>query len=162
VAIAPRAQRDRPVDAVVERIGVGYVDAPESREALRVAGELAERTGASLRLYTVVAPRAEIFSPVVGRDAEEAFLRSLREQAQAALDDAVAAVPEGVPAAAELLEGDVVDELASLDERDVDLLVCGSRGYGPVRRVLLGGVARRLSKRAASPLVIVPRSATVH
>ena len=117
---------------------------------------------ASLRLYTVVAPRAEVFAPVMGRDAEEGFLSSLREQAQAALDDALAAVPDGVEATAELLEGDVVAELASLDEREVDLLVCGSRGYGPVRRVLLGGVVRRLSRRAASPLVVVPRSATLH
>ena len=162
VAVAPRGLRDRSVEAVVARVGVAYVDAAEAREALRVAAELAERMGASLRLYTVVAPRAEVFAPVAGRDAEEAFLSSLREQAQAALDDALGAVPEGVEATAELLEGDVVDELAALDEREVDLLVCGSRGYGPVRRVLLGGVAGRLSKRAASPLVVVPRSATVH
>ena len=162
VAVAPRGLRDRPVETDVARVGVAYVDAVDAREALRVAAELAERTGASLRLYTVVAPRAEVFAPVVGRDAEEAFLSSLREQAQGALDDALAAVPEGVQASAELLEGDVVDELASLDEHEVDVLVCGSRGYGPVRRVLLGGVVRRLSRRAASPLVVVPRSATVH
>ena len=54
----------------------------------------------------------------------------------------------------ELLEGDVVDELAALDEHEVDLLVCGSRGYGPVRRVLLGGVLRRLIRRAACPVVV--------
>ena len=40
---------------------------------------------------------------------------------------------------------------------DVDVLVCGSRGYGPVRRVLLGGVAARLIRRAAAPVVVVPR-----
>jgi nucleotide-binding universal stress UspA family protein len=59
-------------------------------------------------------------------------------------------------ATGELLEGDVVDELAALE---VDLLVCGSRGYGPLRRVLLGGVSRRLIRRACSPLVMVPRGA---
>jgi nucleotide-binding universal stress UspA family protein len=64
-----------------------------------------------------------------------------------------------VPATGELLEGDVVDELAALDDREVDLLVCGSRGYGPVRRVLLGGVSSRLIRRAACPVVVVPRCA---
>ena len=40
------------------------------------------------------------------------------------------------------------------------MLVIGSRGYGPVRRVLLGGVARKLIRRAACPLVVVPRGST--
>ena len=52
---AARARASEPADRPVQRIGVAYVDTPEAREALRVAGELAERTGARLRLFTVVA-----------------------------------------------------------------------------------------------------------
>ncbi len=158
VAVAPRGMHERPPDWSFERIGVAYVDTRESREALAVATDVARRTGARLHLYTVVAPRAEIFAPVTGRDAEEAFMATVRESARSALDDALASLPDDVDATDELLEGDVVDELASLDEREVDLLVCGSRSYGPVRRVLLGGVSRQLIRRAASPLVVVPRS----
>jgi nucleotide-binding universal stress UspA family protein len=40
----------------------------------------------------------------------------------------------------------------------VDVLFCGSRGYGPTRRVLLGGVSTRLVRRARRPVVVVPRS----
>jgi nucleotide-binding universal stress UspA family protein len=156
VVVAPRGWRDRPPDPTVRRIGVAYVDAPEAREALAVAASLVERTGASLTLYTVVAPRAEVFAPIVGRDAEEAFLGAVRESARAALDEALASLP--FEAADELLEGDVVDCLAALDDRECDLLVCGSRGYGPVRRVLLGGVSSRLVRRAACPVVVVPRA----
>ncbi len=159
VAVAPRGQRDRPADTPVRRIGVAFLDTPEAHEALRVAAELAQHTGASLTVYTVVAPRAEVFAPFSGRASEESFLAGVREQARAALDRALATLPEGVEAADELLEGDVVDELAALDERECDLLVCGSRGYGPVRRVLLGGVLRKLIRRAACPLVVVPRGA---
>ena len=158
VAVAPRGMREEPVDRAIQRIGVAFVDTAEAREALRVAADLAERIGAGLRLYTVVAPRAEVFAPVVGRDAEEAFLATLRENAQAALDDALASIAD-VPASGELLEGDTVDELAALDDREIDLLVCGSRAYGPVRRVLLGGVSGRLMRRAACPVVVVPRCA---
>ena len=160
VAVAPRGMREPPPDTPIRRIGVAYVDSPEAREALRAASELAAETKATLRLYTVVAPRAEVVVPVIGRDAEISFLASVREGARAALDEALASLPEGVNATEELLEGDVVDELASLDEHEVDLLVCGSRGYGPVRRVLLGGVARQLIRRAACPLVVVPRGST--
>lgn len=52
--------------------------------------------------------------------------------------------------------GDVVEVLSDL--ADVDVLCCGSRGYGPARRVLLGGVSTRLVRRARRPLVVVPRS----
>src|SRR3954454_4624045 len=159
VAVAPRGFRDRAVDTPIERVGVAFVDTPEGHEAITVAGGLASGTGASLTLYTVVARRAEVFSPVIGRDAEEAFLATVREDARAALDKARAELPEGVSASEELLEGDTVEALAALDEHEVDLLVCGSRGYGPVRRVLLGGVLRRLVRRAALPVVVVPRGA---
>ncbi|MDA0173596.1 universal stress protein [Solirubrobacter taibaiensis] len=156
VAVAPRGHRERSVESRVTRIGVAYVDAPEARVALNVAAGLVRETNASLTLYTVVAPRAEIFAPVTGRDAEEAFLGAVREAARAALDEALASLP--FEAADELLEGDIVDELAALDDHECDLLVCGSRGYGPVRRVLLGGVARKLIRRAACPVVVVPRA----
>ena len=41
-----------------------------------------------------------------------------------------------------------MESLAALGPDDVEMLVCGSRGYGPVRRVLLGGVSSRLIRRA--------------
>jgi nucleotide-binding universal stress UspA family protein len=159
VAIAPRGFREQPVDAALGRIGVAFVDTPEGRKAIQVAGEQASRTGASLTLYTVVARRAEVFAPIIGRDAEEAFLATVREDARAALDRARATLPDGITVEEELLEGDTVEALAALDEHEVDLLVCGSRGYGPVRRVLLGGVLRRLIRRAACPVLVVPRGA---
>jgi nucleotide-binding universal stress UspA family protein len=53
----------------------------------------------------------------------------------------------------------VVGQLATLGTGDVDVLFCGSRGYGPARRVLLGGVSSRLIRQAHSPVVVVPRGA---
>ena len=37
------------------------------------------------------------------------------------------------------------------------VLVAGSRGYGPLRAVLLGGVNGRLVRVMSCPLIIVPR-----
>jgi nucleotide-binding universal stress UspA family protein len=159
VAIAPRGFREQAADAPVRRIGVSFLDTPEAHEALRFSAGLAQVTGATLTLYTVVARRAEVFAPIIGRDAEEAFLATVREDVHAAQDKALAALPAGVEATPELLEGDTVDALAALDEHEIDLLVCGSRGYGPLRRVLLGGVLRKLIRRAACPVVVVPRGA---
>jgi nucleotide-binding universal stress UspA family protein len=98
-----------------------------------------------------------VFAPVVRHEAEETYLSEARNRYQAALDAALAGLPAEIDATGEVLSGDVVDSLAALDDRDVDVLVCGSRAYGPVRRVLLGGVAARLIRRAAAPVVVVPR-----
>jgi len=156
VAVAPRGMRERDGGGRITRIGVAYVDSPDARVALQVASGLAKKTDASLTVYTVVAPRAE-FSPIAGRASEESLMVAVRESVREAVDRALASLD--IEAAEELLEGDVVDELASLDERECDLLVCGSRGYGPMRRVLLGGVSRKLMHRAACPVVVVPRAA---
>jgi nucleotide-binding universal stress UspA family protein len=39
----------------------------------------------------------------------------------------------------------------------VGMLVCGSRGYGPVRSILLGGVSKRLVEGAHCPVLVLPR-----
>jgi nucleotide-binding universal stress UspA family protein len=156
VAVAPRGLREDPPPAL-RTIAVAFLDTPEAHEALDFAAALAQRSGARLRLLSVLPSRAEVFAPVVGRDAEAAFASRAREVFQAALDHALAGLGGRVEATGELLEGDVVDALATLDRRDADLLVCGSRGYGPIRRVLLGGVSSRLLRRAACPLLVVPR-----
>jgi nucleotide-binding universal stress UspA family protein len=158
VAVAPRGLREDPPPAL-RTIAVAFVDTPEAREALEFAAALAERAGARLRLLSVVPSRAEVFAPVIGRDAEEAFAARAREVYRRSLDDALAGLRGRVEATDELLEGDVADALATVDRRDADLLVCGSRGYGPLRRILLGGVSSRLVRRSACPLLVVPRSA---
>jgi nucleotide-binding universal stress UspA family protein len=156
VAVAPRGLREDPPPSL-RTVAVAFLDTPEAHEALEFAAALARRAGARLRLLSVVPSRAEVVAPVVGRDAELAFAARAREVFQAALDGALAGLAGRVEASGELLEGEVVDALATVDRRDADLLVCGSRGYGPIRRVLLGGVSSRLLRRAACPLLVVPR-----
>jgi nucleotide-binding universal stress UspA family protein len=137
------------------RIGVAYVDTPDGRAALSAAAALARGTGLPLRLYTVVATGDAPLPFLIGRDSERAFLDTARETYEQALHTAVASVP-GVQADWRIEGGDVVQTLAALD--DVDVLFCGSRGYGPARRVLLGGVSARLVRRANRPVAVVPRS----
>jgi nucleotide-binding universal stress UspA family protein len=153
VAVAPAGMEVLP--GQVGRIGVAYVDTPDGRAALAEAARLAKMTGDSLRLYTVVAEGEGTMPFLVGQDAEHAFLETARETYERSLEEAVATVKD-VGADWQILSGDVVDTLSELDE--VDVLFCGSRGYGPTRRVLLGGVSARLLRRARRPVVVVPRS----
>jgi nucleotide-binding universal stress UspA family protein len=52
------------------------------------------------------------------------------------------------------------DPAATLEAQgvEVDLLVIGSRGYGPFRRALLGGVAAEVMRSAPCPVIVVPRA----
>ena len=153
VAVAPAAMEIPP--GALGRIGVAYVDTPDGRAALTLAARLAARTSSPLRLYTVVAEADSTLPFLVGQDAEHAFHDTARETYEQSLSRAA----EWAGAADvdwEVRTGDVVESLADLD--DVDVLFCGSRGYGPARRVLLGGVSARLVRRARRPVVVVPRS----
>ena len=51
--------------------------------------------------------------------------------------------------------------LADACETGVDIVIAGSRGYGPRKAVLLGSVSRHLVDHAACPVMIVPRTAHV-
>ncbi len=157
IAVAPKgfAQQGWSAPPVV---GVAYLATDEAMAGLRAAADTARQLGARLHLFTAVAQEASVVPWLVGADAEKAFTRTAREGYQEALDQASASIAEqseGLEVTASLLIGDVVSMLADLD--DVSLLFCGSRGYGPVRRVLLGGVSSRLVRRALSPVVVVPR-----
>jgi nucleotide-binding universal stress UspA family protein len=52
--------------------------------------------------------------------------------------------------------GDAADELVERSG-ELDMLVVGSRGYGPVRHALLGSVTRKLMQAASCPVLVVPR-----
>jgi nucleotide-binding universal stress UspA family protein len=156
VAVAPRGYRRRVTDKL-RRIGVAFVGSPDGHEAVRHAADLAARSGLPLALFSVVGVHANWFVPEAVRPENETVPVEVRQDYQEALDRALAGLPDGVQATGELLYGEVVDELSVVGERGVDLLVCGSRGYGPVRRVLLGTVSAALVRQASVPILVVPR-----
>jgi len=161
VVVVPPGWRQSAPDRI-SRIGVAYVDTRDGREALRMAVRVAQRIPARLTLYSVSGQSSERYSYLVGRTDEQAFWDKARDSFGKSLDFAGAGVPPELKPRTVLLEGPIVDSLATLGADDVDLLVCGSRGYGPVRRVLLGGVSSRLIRRARVPVAVVPRATTAY
>jgi nucleotide-binding universal stress UspA family protein len=148
VAIAPLAyERDL---GGLRRIGVGYDGSPESRAALLLARELASRYGATVRVLEVVpipGSLSAVFNGVAWGNAAEDALNTSKDQVTSL---------EGV-------EGDAVlglagEQLATF-ARGVDLLVVGSRSYGPLRRLMLGSTSDYLARHASCPLLILSRGA---
>jgi nucleotide-binding universal stress UspA family protein len=159
IVIVPRgfAGRGR---AGLQVIGAGYVDTADGRDALRHATRLASAAGAQLRAISVVEPF--LFSHIAMAHDHEglAVEHALAQRARAALDEAVGALPAGVRATEVLLEGSPGPTLTRLSA-DLDLLVLGSRAYGPESAVLPGPVSRAVVQRAACPVMIVPRARAV-
>jgi len=76
------------------------------------------------------------------------------------MNELLQSLPAGLRLEHVLRHGDPVDALAAVSE-DADLLLLGSRGYGPRRAVLLGGVSGRVVRTAACPVIVVPRGIAV-
>ena len=58
-----------------------------------------------------------------------------------------------------MLEGDPTERVLEQANGWADLIVAGSRGHGPERRVLLGSVSAGLLARAEVPVIVTPRGA---
>ncbi|WP_213817049.1 universal stress protein [Glaciihabitans sp. dw_435] len=149
VAIVPWAY-DEYAATTIRRVAVAFIDTPDGAAALQTGSRLAREVGAELQLLSVLPDT--LVRPSLGEPTS--FASEQRAQFQSAVD---AAARENA-ATAVLLDGPVVDTLADLKPDDFDLLVCGSRGYGPARRVLLGGVSSRLLKHSRVPVMVVPRN----
>ena len=139
---------------------MAFTDSPEAREALAAAADLAAAAHASLHVLTAVndpSPAHPMFG--AGSMSYGIWIEDRRGDAEQAARDAVAAL--ALNADVTVLDGDPVTRLAEASQ-ELDLLVLGSRRYGPLRTTLLGGVSSPLIDRAACPLVIVPRGVHGH
>lgn len=154
VIVAPQGFAAR--GSKLQAIGVGFDGSPESRAAAELARNLATATGAQLKVIRVLVP-APAGGPALGYDADWAQrAEERRQEVQAELDAVVAEL--GDIATGELVVGDPPTELAYAGNQ-LDLLVTGSRGYGPVRRLMLGSTSARLVHEAPCPVLVLPRGA---
>ena len=149
VAIAPRGLRE--TDRF-HHVGVAYDGSPEADAALAAAYALAARDGAAVSLFRVMS----FLGTADAGDADAAI--EVRARAQDSLDSAADAAPAGVNPRTVLLHGEPVSEVAQASDGVVDVLFCGSRGYGPLLRVLAGSVSRGLLLSATQPFVVLPRA----
>jgi nucleotide-binding universal stress UspA family protein len=130
---------------------------PESAAALAWAGRFAQAAGGTVRVLCVAEP-PQGFSPSISYGINwVALAPDGRDHAEELVAQAVAALHG---ATGEAVVGHAFEELERLSE-EVDLLVLGSRGYGPVRRTLLGSTSDRVIHHAACPVVVIPRGAEV-
>jgi nucleotide-binding universal stress UspA family protein len=157
IAVAPRGFADRR-ELSLQRIGVGLNGSPESWRAFDAGVALASRLHARLEGLTA--------TPAAGPDLPGAILSMLSaEEAESAqehemrdvLREAETKAPAELGVRGRLLLHEGVNGLVKASER-VDLLIVGSRGYGPVRRALLGSTSSELVRSVSVPILVLPRA----
>jgi nucleotide-binding universal stress UspA family protein len=125
--------------------------------AAGVAAEIAGRSGAALHLVHAWMPVPAATYPYPSMPTTSAY-RLYQSDAEAILAKAAGELTgHGVHIAATHLHcGPPVGSIASLGEDlKADLIVLGSRGLGPLRRLLLGSVSSGLAHEATRPLLVV-------
>jgi len=119
------------------------------------AAALAQSTGARLHIVAV----GRTFPAAVYEVYAEAGREDLRGEAQRILDEQVRKIEEadGTVAIAHLKMDERRDEaiVHLAEEIDADLIVIGSRGFGGLKRALLGNVADSVVRHAHCPVLVV-------
>ena len=161
MAVAPSGFSFEDADTGPRLIGVAFTDTPDGHAALARGCTLASRARGLVRVLTVSEPLDPLITGALEAVALE-YVRSASDDAAATvLRRGLDRVSAGRSAGGEILTGDPADALAAASH-DLDLLVCGSRGYGPVRTLLLGGTSHALVRKAACPVLVVPPGSPTH
>jgi nucleotide-binding universal stress UspA family protein len=151
------------------RLLIGYDASAASRSAIAVAGSLFP--GADATVVIVYPPPPSLEAAALARVAlpDEAIREGIARIHADADRRACEKAAEGVECAtaAGLRASAVVRQALSAwralireaHETEADVLVCGTRGEGPIDRVLLGCTASSLLHHAERPLLVVPAGA---
>lgn len=135
-------------DAKFGVIGVAYNTSSESDNAIAVARAIGAEKGAELSALRAIVIPGYVLAP--GPLLTEWTLEKYMEDAR----DQIAGLG-GVEA--HIVYGDPVEELTEYT-KSVDLLVVGSRDYGPVGRLVHGSISHRLARTAHCPVLVLTRA----
>jgi nucleotide-binding universal stress UspA family protein len=149
VAVVPRGWRPSR-DAPLRHIGCGYDGTAESEAALETAAALSRAVRGELDVMRA------FWSAPLSSPQSIAVVADLERRAGAGLGEAVQRQPEDANARAAVLLNDPAQALIARS-REVDLLVLGSRGKGPLAGIWAGSVSSRVIREAACPVLVVPR-----
>ena len=145
VAVAPPGLREA---GPFHHVGVALDGSPEAAAALQAGYAIARSNGSAVTLYTALDERMD----PSGEDALHARL-AIQER----LDAVANSAPAGLNPRTVLVHGPAGRKIADACDGVVDLLITGSRSYGPLQRVLTGSVSEELIARARHPVLVIPR-----
>ena len=157
VAVVPLGYRAHPTPSRPV-VGCAYRPTEDGEASLGAAEELALALSASVRVMQVIEPLARLYDSGEMPFNVPEINASIYADTERNLMERVARLNSALESEGTLHSGRPADMLIGLSET-LDILVMGSRGYGPLKAVLLGGVSGQVIRSAACPVVVVPRRA---
>jgi nucleotide-binding universal stress UspA family protein len=154
IASAPAGYAARG-DVAVQRLGVAFVRSEAGRSALRSGAALARAAGAELEVLAVADPTVVAPDAWARRAPLDELAEAQRGLLRRGIDEALQEL--ALQGTGQVLEGNPA-EVLTVQSLRLDLLVCGSRAYGPATSVLVGGVSKHVMHHAACPVLVVPRA----
>lgn len=138
------------------QVGVAFDGSAEAWGALEAGIGIAERTHGRLTVLTVADFPSYGLGSAWSAMSAPALADAERSDKQRILDLALGRVPSGLPVQGRLLTG-VAGSLLAEASGEFDLLIMGSRGYGPIGRTFLGGTATHVIHSAQCSVMVLPR-----
>ena len=155
VLVAPPGYATAGAPHALRRVGVAYDGSREARVALAAARTLVrDRDDVTVVVLDVV----DLSHPFAIPYEDPTFVEDVQAIADEQLREAGAALRGVAHVELDRRDGDPVRELVDATHA-LDLLVLGSRGHGPIRRLLLGSVSTHVVRAAACPLLLLPHGA---
>jgi nucleotide-binding universal stress UspA family protein len=155
---ARQAQGARQAGGGFPRVGVGFSDSQEGRAAIALAKEIAQRGGATLRIIAGSGLSPSLASYGFSSSSLPAIEDQMHADTEATLERVARELHLGERSRLEVRRGEPGRVLSDASD-ELDLLVLGSRAYGPARHALLGSVSAYVMRNARCPVLVVPRGA---
>ncbi|MCE5277937.1 MAG: universal stress protein [Planctomycetaceae bacterium] len=134
---------------------------PVTDAVIETAAELAAALGGSMVILHVAADERDLVTHQIGPPSQRQWsgrdLERLRQRLEQ-IENTLKA--RGLPATALLVQGQVYDTI--IDEairQNIDLLVMGTRGHGPLHHLLLGCVSQAVIESHCCRVLLVPKPA---
>jgi len=111
-----------------------------------------------VHVLDVPTPAYPMMMPEVSQELYETVERNMREDGTRLLKRIVSLLPMGIgPVTTHLVIGSPADQIVMLaEEQKVDLILLGTRGFGPIKERLVGSVAHRVLTYAPGAKLILP------
>lgn len=136
-----------------KRILVPVDGSEHATKAAQLAGDICRKMGSNLLVVT-------IFDPIphyLGEPFIQEILSKRLEFAQVVLDEALSQVGK-IPGEleSETIEGPVAEAiLIMVENRNIDLVVMGSRGLGRLQGLVIGSQSQKVVQHASCPVLLV-------
>ncbi len=139
-----------------KKIVVAYDNSPNSKNALKLAAEIAQTIGAKISLVSVVEQNFSLYQGEIGVRDFQKIQQAIDEFGKEMMESGVKLAQElGIEVKTALLSGNPANELLRYaQEENAYMIVVGPRGLGGLKGVLLGSVTQKILNHSPIPVVV--------